>query len=76
MNLVKLVSSLYVKKPIKIETDVNTSALGEFYFGKHNVKDSLAYITIGTGIGVGMIVNGKPIHGFMHPEGGHTTINL
>ena len=52
-----MLNSIYPNKKIKIETDVNTSALGEFYYGKHNVKDSLAYITIGTGIGVGMIIN-------------------
>ena len=58
-------------KSIKIDTDVNSAALAEFKLGHHKVKDSLAYITVGTGVGVGLIVNGKPVHGLTHPEGGH-----
>lgn len=39
--------------------------------GGHNVKSSLAYITVGTGCGIGLIINGKTVHGLVHPEGGH-----
>jgi fructokinase len=35
---------------------------------------SLSYITIGTGVGVGLIINSKPVHGLLHPEGGHIAI--
>lgn len=57
--------------PIGFDTDVNAAALGEATFGcTQDVQNSL-YITIGTGVGVGVIANGKPYHGMMHPEGGH-----
>ena len=39
-----------------------------------SVISSLAYITVGTGIGVSLIVNSKPVHGMMYPEGGHVPI--
>ncbi|MCR4849863.1 MAG: ROK family protein [Lachnospiraceae bacterium] len=57
--------------PIGFDTDVNGSALGEYTFGIGKNVDSLVYITIGTGIGIGVINEGKLLHGGMHPEGGH-----
>lgn len=58
-------------KRIAIDTDVNACAYVEFLHGEHEVKESLAYITVGTGVGVGLIINGKTVHGLIHPEGGH-----
>ena len=68
-----------IKKTLGIEcafdTDVNAAALGEHYWVPENRElDPLLYITVGTGIGVGYIVNGKTLHGLIHPEGGHAFI--
>lgn len=57
--------------PVGFDTDVNASALGEATFGCTKGLHSSIYITIGTGIGIGVIANGKPYHGMIHPEGGH-----
>lgn len=59
-------------KPSHVETDVNAAAIAEFRIGNHGQINSLAYITIGTGVGVGLVIAGKTVHGFLHPEGGHT----
>lgn len=56
--------------PIAIDTDVNAAALAELAAAAGHVSD-LAYVTVGTGIGVGLIANGDPIHGTGHPEVGH-----
>ena len=57
--------------PIGLDTDVNASAIGEATYGITKGLDSSIYITVGTGIGVGVILDGKPVHGMQHPEGGH-----
>lgn len=57
--------------PIGLDTDVNGSCLGEMTFGTSKGLDSIVYITIGTGIGVGVSVDGKLLHGMLHPEAGH-----
>lgn len=58
--------------PLAFDTDVNAAAYGEFYWSPENhTLDSLIYFTIGTGIGAGIIVNGKVVHGLTHPEAGH-----
>ncbi len=60
--------------PIEIDTDVNAAALGEYYWGAGKGFSDFLYLTIGTGIGGGAIVNGKLLHGFNHPEMGHILI--
>ena len=57
--------------PVGFDTDVNAAALGEATWGCTKDVENSIYITIGTGVGVGVIVNGKPYHGMIHPEGGH-----
>lgn len=57
--------------PIAFDTDVNGAALGEFTYGAGKDVDNLIYITIGTGIGGGIIANGRIVHGLVHPEMGH-----
>ncbi len=60
--------------PMEFDTDVNAAALGEYYWGHGQDLDNFIYITIGTGIGAGIMANGKLLHGAMHPEAGHQFI--
>jgi fructokinase len=60
--------------PVAIDTDVNAAAIGEFVWGAGRGIDPLVYITVGTGIGGGVIIDGKPLHGLLHPEIGHLHI--
>jgi fructokinase len=60
--------------PVGFDTDVNVAALGEYRWGAAQGLDTFIYLTIGTGIGGGGMVNGKLIHGLVHPEMGHIRI--
>jgi fructokinase len=60
--------------PVVLDTDVNVAALGEWRWGRGFGLETLSYITVGTGIGGGAIVNGRILHGFLHPEVGHIRI--
>lgn len=60
--------------PIGFDTDVNGAALGEFRWGAAQGLDTFIYLTIGTGIGGGGMVNGGLIHGLIHPEMGHILV--
>ena len=60
--------------PVGFDTDVNVAALGEHRWGAAQGLDTFIYLTIGTGLGGGGMVNGKLIHGLMHPEMGHVRI--
>ena len=56
--------------PVGFDTDVNAAALAE-HAAAGGGTGGLAYLTIGTGIGGGLVVDGKPVHGIAHPEMGH-----
>ncbi|GAB4500465.1 MAG: ROK family protein [Anaerolineales bacterium] len=57
--------------PVAFDTDVNGAALAEARWGAAQGCDPALYLTIGTGIGGGVLVNGKLLHGLLHPEMGH-----
>ena len=57
--------------PVGFDTDVNGAALAETRWGAGKGHTVVVYITVGTGIGGGAIVGGKPLHGLSHPEMGH-----
>lgn len=57
--------------PWALDTDVNAAAMAEYRWGAASGLDAVWYVTIGTGVGGGLLVDGKPLHGAMHPEIGH-----
>ena len=60
-----------LKVPVGFDTDVNGSVLGEVTFGQAKGKKCVVYVTIGTGVGAGIYIEGKLLHGMLHPEAGH-----
>ena len=61
--------------PVAMDTDVNAAALAEATLGAAKGLASCLYVTVGTGIGGGLILGGKPVHGLLHPEIGHIPVN-
>lgn len=60
-----------LKIPAAIDTDVNAALLGEAAYGAAKGLQNAVYLTIGTGIGGGVMTDGKLLHGMLHPELGH-----
>jgi fructokinase len=57
--------------PVGIDTDVGGAALAEYLMGAAKGLQNCVYVTVGTGIGAGVIAEGKLLHGMIHPEWGH-----
>lgn len=57
--------------PAAIDTDVNAAALAEYEMGAGRGLSSVLYVTVGTGIGGGLVIGGEMVHGLVHPEIGH-----
>ena len=60
--------------PVGLDMDVNGAALAEATLGAAKGLESCLYVTVGTGIGGGLIIHGKPVHGLTHPEIGHMAV--
>ena len=57
--------------PVGFDTDVNGAVLAEHRWGAGQGLEDLVYITVGTGIGAGVLAGGRLVHGMVHPEAGH-----
>ena len=71
VKVVELLRAATGIRQIVFDTDVNAAAMGEFTWGAAQEINNFLYLTVGTGIGGGMMVNGRLLHGFTHPEMGH-----
>ena len=60
--------------PVGFDTDVNAPAMAEYDQESGTGLTSCVYVTVGTGVGVGLVFNGKPLHGLLHGEGGHISV--
>lgn len=63
-----------LKCPVAINTDVNGAALAEWKWGVGNGTNASIYLTIGTGVGGGAVLDGNLVHGLSHPEMGHMRV--
>jgi fructokinase len=63
-----------LRVPVGFDTDVNAAVLAEYLWGAGHDKDPVVYMTVGTGVGAGVLVNGRLLHGLLHPEIGHMSV--
>lgn len=73
-SLIDSLSRAFPQAKLTLDTDVNAAALAEARIGAAAGLDDVAYITIGTGIGGGILSGGNLIHGALHPEFGHLKV--
>jgi fructokinase len=73
-SIVETLSKAFPTATLTLDTDVNAAALAEARIGAAAGLDDVAYITIGTGIGGGILSGGRLIHGALHPEFGHLKV--
>ena len=59
---------------VAVDTDVNAAALAEWELGAGSDTDPLVYVTVGTGIGGGVVIEGRTLRGLLHPEMGHIRV--
>ena len=64
-----------LKFPVLVANDASAAALGEATYGAGKGKNPVLYYTVSTGVGTGLIVNGKIFHGIINPEAGHQIID-
>jgi fructokinase len=60
--------------PAALDTDVNGALFGEATWGAARGLQNAIYLTVGTGVGGGALVNGQLVHGLLHPEMGHVRL--
>ena len=60
--------------PVVFETDTNAPVSGEVMAANFPASSNVVYVTVGTGVGAGVYVNGSPVHGLLHPEAGHMIV--
>jgi fructokinase len=74
VEIVELLRASTRVQKVVLDTDVNAAAMGEHIWGAARGIDTFLYLTVGTGIGGGAMVNGRLLHGLTHPEMGHIRI--
>jgi fructokinase len=73
-SIIKALNVAFPTAKLTLETDVNAAALAEAKLGAAAGLEDVCYITIGTGIGAGILSGGHLIHGALHPEFGHLKV--